>query len=98
LRHVIIEVSHPALVEDLLGFLRSSSCEARRCGVKRVHVRAGWPLREGGHRHLDLYLAAWEGKNTGARASRVIREAVEENGADGSLKATGSLSLPRHAP
>ena len=71
LRHVIIEVSHPSLVEDLLEFLRSSSCEAMRCGGLTVDVRAGWPLGEGGQRHLDLYLAAWEAKNPGARAVRV---------------------------
>jgi hypothetical protein len=71
LRHVIIEVSHPSLVEDLLEFLRSSSCEAMRCGGQTVDVRAGWPLSEGGQRHLDLYLAAWEAKNPGARAARV---------------------------
>jgi hypothetical protein len=71
LRHVIIEVSHPSLVEDLLEFLRSSSCEAMRCGGQTVDVRAGWPLSEGGQRHLDLYLAAWEAKNPGARAVRV---------------------------
>jgi len=68
---VIIEVSHPSLVEDLLEFLHSSSCEAMRCGGQTVDVRTGWPLREGGERHLDLYLAAWEAKNPGARAVRV---------------------------
>lgn len=41
------------------------------CGSQTVDVRAGWPLREGGERHLDLYLAAWEAKNPGARAVRV---------------------------
>jgi len=71
LRHMIIQVSHPSLVEDLLEFLRSSSCEAMRCGGQTVDVRAGWPLSEGGQRHLDLYLAAWEAKNPGARAARV---------------------------
>ncbi len=71
LRQVEIEVSHPSLVEDLLEFLRSSSCEAMRCGGQTVDVRAGWPLSEGGQRHLDLYLAAWEAKNPGARAVRV---------------------------
>jgi len=68
---VIIEVSHPSLVEDLLEFLHSSSCEAMRCGGQTIDVRAGWPLGEGGQRHLDLYLAAWEAKNPGARAVRV---------------------------
>ena len=79
LRHVIIEVNHPSLVEDLLEFLGSSSCKATRCGGQTVDVRAGWPLSEGGQRHLDLYLAAWEAKNPGARAMRVIQEAMEGN-------------------
>jgi hypothetical protein len=85
LRHVIIEVNHPSLVEDLLEFLRSSSCRAMPCGSQTVDVRAGWPLREGGARHLDLYLAAWEAKNPGARAMRVIEEAMEGNADDGGL-------------
>ena len=83
LRHVIIEVNHPSLVEDLLEFLRSSSCKAMPCGSQTVDVRAGWPLREGGKRHLDFYLAAWEAKNPGARAMRVIEGAMEGNADDG---------------
>ena len=75
-----IEVSHPSLVEDLLEFLRSSSCKAIRCGGQRVDVQAGWPLREGGERHLDLYLAAWEAKNPGARAVRVAEGEGEGEG------------------
>jgi hypothetical protein len=88
---VIIEVSHPSLVEDLLEFLRSSSCEAMRWGSQTVDVRAGWPLREGGQRHLDLYLAAWEAKNPGARA---IRAAEGEGGGQPTLRRPASRSLP----
>lgn len=86
-----IEVSHPALVEDLLEFLRSSSCKARRCGGQRVDVHAGWPLREGGQRHLDLYLAAWEAKNPGARAARV---GEGEGGGQTRLRRPAGRSVP----
>ena len=88
---MIIEVNHPSLVEDLLEFLGSSSCKAMRCGGQTVDVRAGWPLREGGERHLDLYLAAWEAKNPGARAARV---GEGEGGGQPTPRRPASRSLP----
>jgi hypothetical protein len=54
-------------------------------------VHAGWPLREGGQRHLDLYLAAWEAKNPGARAARVVEG---EGGGQPRLRRPASRSLP----
>jgi hypothetical protein len=69
---VIVEVSDPDLVEDLLESLRKAQCGVVRTGAATLEVRFGWPLEDEASRYeLDGYLRAWEALHPNSTATRV---------------------------
>jgi hypothetical protein len=69
---VIVEVSDPDLVEDLLESLRNAQCGVVRTGAATLEVRFGWPLEDEASRYeLDGYLRAWEALHPNSTATRV---------------------------
>lgn len=70
---VIVELSDPNLVEDLLESLRSAHCGVVRRGEAAIEVRFGWPLEdEASGYELDGYLRAWEAMHPNSCATRVV--------------------------
>ena len=69
---MIVEVSNPNLVEDLLESLRRAQCAVVRTGPATREVRFGWPLADEAARHeLDGYLRACEAMHPNSYAMRV---------------------------
>jgi hypothetical protein len=66
-----VEVSDPALVDDLLAFLRRAECEVERNGGGMLAVTLPASVPEGAARlELDAYLQAWQALHPGVRARR----------------------------
>jgi hypothetical protein len=63
---MLIEISNPRLLQDLLDFLRRAECVAEQTGRNRLEVyvpRA--PTEEAGRREVELYLATWRARHPG---------------------------------
>ena len=70
---MLIEVSDPALVEDLCGYLRRCSCSTRQRGPTMIDVAP--PERECGieqaylRMEVDAYLRVWRAMHPGVSAA-----------------------------
>jgi hypothetical protein len=65
-----VRLSDPALLPDLLGYLRAAECVVEEVGPDELNVlvpRA--PSDEQGRREVDIYLRAWQAMNPNARAA-----------------------------
>lgn len=69
---MLVKLSDPALVDDLVDFLSRSGCIAQAQDETTVLVSIPRSLREDAAQlELDLYLRVWEATHPEARASRL---------------------------
>jgi hypothetical protein len=69
-----VKLSDPALVDDLVDFLRRSGCVAQPAEKAIVAVSIPKSLREdAAELELDLYLRVWEATHPEAQARRLRR-------------------------
>ena len=69
---MLVKLSDPALVDDLVDFLSRSGCIAQAQDETTVLVSIPRSLREDAAQlELDLYLRVWEATHLEARASRL---------------------------
>jgi hypothetical protein len=67
-----VQLSDPALVDDLVDFLRASGCVAQPALGAIVSVSIPKSLREdAAELELDLYLRVWEATHPEAEARRL---------------------------
>ena len=67
-----VKLSDPALVDDLVDFLRAAGCVAQPADVAIVSVSIPKSLREdAAELELDLYLRVWEATHPEAEARRL---------------------------
>ena len=70
---MLVKLSDPALVDDLVDFLSRSGCIAQAQDETTVLVSIPRSLREDAAQlELDLYLRVWEATHPEARASRLV--------------------------
>jgi hypothetical protein len=66
-----IRLSHPALVDDLLAFLREKHCVAEQVSADTLDVRLPEAKRpDAASLELDLYLRVWETIHPGTHVTR----------------------------
>jgi hypothetical protein len=68
-----VKLSDPALVDDLVDFLRRSGCVAQPAEEAVFAVSIPKALREDVAEQLDLYLRVWEATHAQARGTRLRR-------------------------
>ena len=69
---MLVKLSNPALVDDLVEFLSRSGCVAEAQDETTVLVSIPRSLRDDAAQlELDLYLRVWEATHPEARASRL---------------------------
>ncbi len=72
-RVVRVQVSNPALVPDLLDFLRRATCDVTRAGSTTIAVDV--PSAKGARearKDLDLFLTAWQALHPPVEARRIV--------------------------
>jgi hypothetical protein len=70
---VLVKLSDPALVDDLVDFLSRSGCIAQAQDATTVLVSIPRSLREDAAQlELDLYLQVWQATHPEAHASRLV--------------------------
>jgi hypothetical protein len=70
---VLVKLSDPALVDDLVDFLTQSGCIAEVKDPTTVLVSIPRSLRtDAAQLELDLYLRVWEATHPDAHASRLV--------------------------
>jgi hypothetical protein len=66
-----VEVSDPALADDLVRFLRRARCSAERLGDDVVSVTIADPIPEEAARlEIEAYLQVWQSQHPGVRVRR----------------------------
>jgi hypothetical protein len=68
---VRVEISDPALADDLVAFLRRARCAAERADGALLAVDVPDAPAEAARHELEAYLTAWQRLHPGARARRV---------------------------
>lgn len=72
---MLVQLSDPALVSDLVGFLRRAGCTAQADDEATIIVSVPEAAREDAAQlEFDLYLRVWAALHPGARASRLAPE------------------------
>lgn len=66
-----VEISDPALADDLVAFLRRAHCEAERADGTSVAVSVPEAGRDDlARRELEAYLKAWQALHPGVQVRR----------------------------
>jgi hypothetical protein len=68
-----VRISDPALLNDLMSYLRSADCVAEKADADALDVavpRA--PSDDQAAREVDIYLRAWQAMHPGVRANLFV--------------------------